>query len=320
MKVTDYIREAFGRTRDRILFSHYSTPSWAWSPCERQMPFGRVVWSNITEIMASIANDVTFTNLSPDKALTFASFKHLFELDGEHIITRLFDDGAVAIGYDDTLGFWLMKPSEYTKTTIGDDTILTANRPEIKMYVMRSSTFESKGISDRTMCEPFIQFIDNALNASNTASARLGALIVGSPMQSSAMPTATVLTKEQKHELEKSLSQEYGSLSGQKQFLLLPRSMNFQTISLAAIDQRTADKVRLAILAICDRIKVPANQVAIIDANSSKSLSNGSELREGDFNKYQAFERLLNRTFVRMAMEAGLSVDYTIYNKPARQQ
>ena len=74
----------------------------------------------------------------------------------------------------------------------------------------------------------------------------------------------------------------------------------------------------MAVLAICDRMKVPANQVAIIDANSSKSLSNGSELREGDFNKYQSFERLLNRTFVQMAQAYGMTVDYTIYNKPIR--
>ena len=68
----------------------------------------------------------------------------------------------------------------------------------------------------------------------------------------------------------------------------------------------------------CDRVKVPANQVAIIDANSSKTLSNGTELREGDYNKYQSFERLLNHTFVRLAEEMGMDLTYTIYNKPLR--
>ena len=89
-------------------------------------------------------------------------------------------------------------------------------------------------------------------------------------------------------------------------------------------------------LAIADRIKVPANQVGLIDAMSSKSLSNGSELREGDYNKYQSFERLLDCTFVQFARDLGLYPGmsevvqgevvrgyYTIYNKPkqsAQQQ
>ena len=48
----------------------------------------------------------------------------------------------------------------------------------------------------------------------------------------------------------------------------------------------------------------------------SKSFANGSEMIAGDFSKYQSFERLLNRTFVRFADDLGLQVDYQIYNKP----
>jgi hypothetical protein len=118
--------------------------------------------------------------------------------------------------------------------------------------------------------------------------------------------------------MEEEISKEYGLLNRQRQVMLLPRSMRFDTINLTSIDTRLNERVRVAVLAICDRVKVPANQVAIIDANSSKSLSNGSELREGDFSKYQSFERLLNRTFVKMASDIGLNVDYTIYNKPER--
>jgi hypothetical protein len=96
--------------------------------------------------------------------------------------------------------------------------------------------------------------------------------------------------------------------------------MNVQTLSLASMDLKVSEKVKIAILAIAGKIKVPANQVPLIDAMSSKSLSNGGELREGDFNKYQTFERLLNKTFIRFAEELRLQVDYTIYNKPLRQQ
>ena len=70
---------------------------------------------------------------------------------------------------------------------------------------------------------------------------------------------------------------------------------------------------------IADRVKVPANQIGLIDAMSSKSLANGTELREGDYNKYQSFERLLNETFIEMASFYGVDFDYAIYNKPIRQ-
>jgi hypothetical protein len=64
---------------------------------------------------------------------------------------------------------------------------------------------------------------------------------------------------------------------------------------------------------------VPANQVGIIDANSSKSFANGSELREGDITKYRNFRRLLSFTFYQMAEDLGLQVDYIIENEPKQE-
>ena len=55
-----------------------------------------------------------------------------------------------------------------------------------------------------------------------------------------------------------------------------------------------------------------------LQALRSQTLANGTELREGDYNKYQSFERLLNHTFVRLAEEMGMDLTYTIYNKPQR--
>jgi hypothetical protein len=94
--------------------------------------------------------------------------------------------------------------------------------------------------------------------------------------------------------------------------------MNTNTISLASLDLKVLDKVKMAVLAIAGKLKVPANQVPLIDAMSSKSLSNGGELKEGDFAKYQTFERLLNKTFIALANAMLLKVDYQIYNKPQR--
>lgn len=95
--------------------------------------------------------------------------------------------------------------------------------------------------------------------------------------------------------------------------------MDFTTVNLSGLDSKTIEKSKFAIQAICDRIKVPSNQVSIIDGSSSNGLSNGGELREGDLLKYKAFERLLNKTFVKMAKDLDLVIDYKIYNKPIQE-
>ena len=73
----------------------------------------------------------------------------------------------------------------------------------------------------------------------------------------------------------------------------------------------------MCILAIADSIKVPANQIAIIDSDNSRSLSNGSELRVGDAQKYKSFRRFLNATFWLFAKDLGLGdIDYVIAGEP----
>lgn len=284
------------------------------------MPFGRFVFVTISELLTNLSNDVTF-KYNGVNTYDFASFKAFYNLNAEFVLQRIFLDGYVVIGKSNE-GLSVLGENDYHK--IGTDKILRAVPTDKtkyeECYVLRSVTYETQCVSDFAFCKPFVKYLDNALNASNTTLERLGALVVASPKSTTAMPTPITLTKEQKDKLEKEIEDEYGSLSKQKAIMVLPREMNFDVISLAQLDLKTNDRVRMAILAICDKLKVPANQVALIDANSSKSLSNGSELREGDFNKYQSFERLLNATFMRMANDMGLvGIDYDIYNKPKRQ-
>lgn len=304
------------RKRDNILLgSNVSTFS---ALSLSHLPFARLIFLNIIELLTDLINDVTFVYSgyeTSEKRILFGRFKAFVELYGQLVLHRVFIDGYAVIGLKDW-GFVLLEPNEYQIISEGNKTRIVSLNPDVDIYIMRSSSFEVTGQSDYQVLQPFLQYLDNVLNSSNTICERLGALVVASPKDNSASPTATVLTKDQKDKLEKELQKEYGSLSDQKVIMVLPRGMNFDTISLASLDVKTTERVKMAILAICDRIKVPSNQVAIIDANSSKTLANGSELREGDRNKYQSFERLLNKTFIRMASELGLIVDYTIYNKP----
>lgn len=280
--------------------------------------FAKVIFISITKLLTNLVNDVTFT-LQRGEIDAFASFNAFVSLHGQFVLNRLFLDGYVVVGASE-MGLRILAENEFQK--IGTDKVLKAkaNNPNIKeCYVLRSPIYDLQCTSEYNFAHAWIKYLNNAMNASNTALERLGALVVASPKTPSNLPTVVTLSKEQKDAIEKEIGEEYGALSKQKQIMVLPREMAFQTINLATLDFKTSDRVKDAVKVICDLVGVPANQVAMIDADSSKSLSNGSELREGDFNKYQSFERLLNHTFVRMAEDMGLKVDYSIYNKPERQ-
>lgn len=308
MKIFDYFKP-----KHTFLKDNGYTQCWQ---LEERRSFGRLVWLNAVELLTDLCNDVTFvyTGIELSK---FAEFKVFFANQAEIVLQRYFSQGYCVIAYTG-ISFKLLDEDEYKFVNTRRDKRVEPKNPKYTIYVMRSPSYSEFQKSDRELSKPALELIDNALNASNTCSARLGTLVVATPSTPNAVPTPLVLTEQQKKDLEEELSKEYGGLSNQKQLMILKRGMNFQTISLAGIDARTAEKVRMGVCLVADRLKIPANQIAILDANSNKTLANGSELREGDFNKYQTFERLLNRTFIQMARECGLNVDYIIYNKPVR--
>lgn len=319
MKIINNIRSWWAKRRNDVVTDLSLTGFGSLSMAER-MNFANVIFYNICDLLTDISAAVEFRYKGGDLQL-FAGFKTFFDSWGKYVLNALFKNGFVVIGRrkGDTW-FWVLDPSEYAlNTTNGGLLKVYPNRDDVEVYVMSSQTMKLEGKSDRDMLQPFLRYLDNVLNGSNTVSERMGTLVVMSPQQASGVPVSTILTEKDKERIEKEIGgndSKYGYLRNQKSMLLLPNAMNIQTINLAGMDNRMQEKVRTAILAICDRIKVPANQVAIIDANSSKTLSNGTELREGDLSKYRNFRRLLNVTFYQMAIDLGLDVDYTIENEP----
>jgi hypothetical protein len=141
-------------------------------------------------------------------------------------------------------------------------------------------------------------------------------MIMASPENPAGVNTIKRIDDPERDAIQKHISENYGSLSSQRQIYIWKEQMKFQMINLSGMDSKTIDKAKFAITVICDRIKVPANQIGVIDASNTNSLSNGGEMREGDIMKYKSFERLLNKTFVKMAKDLELIIDYDIYNKP----
>lgn len=319
MKVIDNIRSWFAK-RYLDVVTDLSLTGFGGLSFGDRLNFANVIFYNICDLLTDIAAAVEFRYKGGDLQL-FAGFKTFFDSWGKYVLNALFKNGYVVIGHrkGDTW-FWVLDQSEYTLNTTSAGLLkVYPNRDDVEVYVMSSQTMRLEGKSDREILQPFMKYLDNVLNGSNTVSERMGALVVMSPQQASGVPVSTILTEKDKERIEKEIGgkdSKYGYLRNQKSMLLLPNAMNIQTINLAGLDNRMQEKVKTAILAICDRIKVPANQVAIIDANSSKSFANGSELREGDLTKYRNFRRLLNVTFYQMAVDLGLDVDYVIENEP----
>lgn len=281
--------------------------------------YARLVWLNICELLTDIVEQVNITIDTTTAELYKASaFKAFVYTWGKLVWQRLFDDGFAVIGWDGSR-FWPMNMNEYQKRNSKENTseqVIVPNNPAIEVYVMRSPTFLTEGVSDKAICQPWLEYLDRAMNTSATILSRLGVALFLSPKTGSGAPMSAVLTEADKNKLEKEIEENYGALKKQKSVMLLSKDMNSQVINLAGSEIKTEERVRRAVLSIADRIKVPANQIAIIDANSSKALSNGNELREGDKAKYKSARRLFERTFVQMANNLAIRFTYTIDGEP----
>lgn len=289
------------------------------------LPFADVVFFNMVELITDLYNDVEIQLKKGDKALFFA-FSKFFYVYGQQVLNMYYRDGVVVIGHrkegegdDAHHSFRILRNDEYTKKTDVKKIEVVAKDKDEEIYLMVSTTYRLSNKSDKQLLDPYLTLIDNVLNGTNTIASRLGSAVFATPKTPAGASAATPLLKQEKEQLEKEIEKNYGSLDTQSQICLFSNDLSFTTINLAGLDNKLQDKIKIAASVIADRIKAPANQSSLIDANSSKSLSNGTEMREGDFNKYQTFERLFKHTFMEMAEDMNMEITYTIANKPQRQ-
>lgn len=318
-KITNFVQRIIP-TRLQVLFKNWfgGVVGGGFDVCHNN--FADLIWYNICDILGDLLEDVSITaaNLTGDSLYFFSAFKQFVYAWGRAVWQILWDNGYCVIGWDGSK-FWIMTQNEYHTPSEGDTTYVRAYNDNVQVYVMRSLTYMVHQKSDKAMCKSWLDYLDDVSNGSATITKRLGAVVIASPKNITNAPTQFVMSKEQKKEMEKELRQDYGMLGNQSNLLLLPREMNFQTLSLAGLELKALEKIRACAMVIADRIKVPANQIAIIDANSSKALANGSELREGDRAKYASFRRLFERTFVQMAIDLGITMTYTVTGEPREE-
>lgn len=321
MKIADYIRNIFGSANHVLTFRNG-----AYLPGLEltRHKFGETIYLNIVELLTSLYAEVIWT--SANTTPKYIAWKNWADRNGQRILTQLLfgPSGFAVIGYDmmveagvEQWRFYELPSEKWRIVTDREAVRVECLDPTQRYYVIKSPAMEAVGRSEHDLCDGYVKMLDAVLNGATTTAERLGAYVVMSPKSDN---FGGVLIDKDKDELEKELQKEYGMLSRQKQIMVMSRPMDSAIVSLAAVDLRMKEKVNTAVLAIADRIKVPANQIALVDANASKSLSNGTELREGDLSKYRSFRRLLNSTLFDMATEIGLKVNYTIENEPKSVQ
>lgn len=314
MKIKNVISRLFARGRkNEILDTNMILGGGLFQPIETQ-PFSQLVWQNVTELLIDLVQETTLNRVDGDLVL-FASLSRMFDADGKLFFSLLLRDGYVVVGRRD--GYvWIMNRTEYQKNATADGVIVADPIEKgVIAYVVTSDTMKITGKSDKELCFPVLRYIDSVMSASVCTHERLGVAIVCSPESETNSPTRTYLDEDDRKDMEKTLQDEYGSLKRQRSVAILSRPMKIQPINLAALDLKTQEKLRSGILLICDRIKVPANQVAFVDAYASKALSNGSEIVEGDKMRYRSFRRLLTY-FWWLAMEMGVEINFVLENEP----
>lgn len=280
------------------------------------LDFATIVFENACDLLVDLVSDTTLI-LKSGNPTAFKAFSDFFYRDGKRTLVDIFVKGYVVIGYLNG-GFKVLDTNEYYKKTDGEKIEFKHRDSSWQgdIIVFEGEHHRIYGMSHFEKLKPFLQLLNNVLNASNTITKKLGVSVFATPRTLPGMNAVAKLHPREKRELEKDTEKSYGALDTQKIIHFLSDDLRFEIINLAGQDLGLNEKMRTAVLAIADKIKIPANQIGLIDANTSKAFANGSEILEGDFQKYQSFERLLNSTFIELAKLLQIDITYTIYNKP----
>lgn len=322
VKIFDSIKSVFAK-RDNHTLQVFSN-GWGQPLVLTAHKFGETMYLNIAQILTDLYSEVVW--FTPQPTPKYKAWLDFVNRNGQRILLQVLrHKGYAVIGYstivnsDGTVDytFYELAENKYRVVTRDGREYIEAFDASQLFYVLRSPTYEQTGFSDHWHCRGYIAMLDAVFNGATTTAERLGAYVVMSPKQDA---VGGILLNKEKEELEKELQKDYGMLNRQRQMMVMPRPMDAAVISLASVDVRMKEKAHLATLAIADRLKVPVNQIALIDGGQSKSFANGTEYREGDIAKYRSFRRLLNNTWYDMAVELGMQVDYTLENEPKTTQ
>ena len=277
--------------------------------------FAEVIFENITEILIDLQSDTSLI-FEGGSDISFDIINLFFKKEGKKFLYYTYRYGRVFLTFEDN-ALTIADPIDIYKETKGDyDYFFSKKNKAKRVIVFDSEHYQMYGKSHFDKLFPFFDLLNNILNASNTITKRLGVAVFATPVTPGSSSFTGNLTPEQKKKIEQELENTYGALESQNILHVLTEDLKFNQINLAGQNINLTERSKIAILTIADKIKVPANQISLIDASTSKAFANGSEILAGDFQKYQSFERLLVSTFFPLAEILGCTISYDIYNKP----
>ena len=277
--------------------------------------FAEVIFENITEILIDLQSDTSLI-FQGGNDISFDIINLFFKKEGKKFLYYTYRYGRVFLIFEGNV-LTIADPIDIQKETKGDYDYYFSKKDKAKrVIVFDSEHFQMYGKSHFDKLLPFFDLLNNILNASNTITKRLGVAVFATPVTPGSSSFTANLTPEQKKKIEQELENTYGALESQNILHILTEDLKFNQINLAGQNINLTERSKIAILTIADKIKVPANQISLIDASASKAFANGSEILAGDFQKYQSFERLLVSTIYPLAEILGCSITYDIYNKP----
>ena len=277
--------------------------------------FAEVIFENITEILIDLQSDTSLI-FKGGNDISFDIINLFFKKEGKKFLYYTYRYGRVFLTFEDN-ELTIADPIDIYKETKGDyDYFFSKKNKAKRVIVFDSEHYQMYGKSHFDKLFPFFDLLNNILNASNTITKRLGVAVFATPVTPGSSSFTGNLTPEQKKKIEQELENTYGALESQNILHILTEDLKFNQINLAGQNINLTERSKIAILTIADKIKVPANQISLIDASTSKAFANGSEILAGDFQKYQSFERLLVSTFFPLAEILGCIISYDIYNKP----
>lgn len=277
--------------------------------------FAEVIFENITEILIDLQSDTSLI-FQGGNEISFDIINLFFKKEGKKFLYYTYRYGRVFLIFEDN-ALTIAEPADIQKETRGDyDYFFSKKNKAKRVIVFDSEHYQMYGKSHFDKLFPFFDLLNNILNASNTITKRLGVAVFATPVTPGSSSFTGNLTPEQKRKIETELENTYGALESQNILHILTEDLKFNQINLAGQNINLTERSKIAILTIADKIKVPANQISLIDASTSKAFANGSEILAGDFQKYQSFERLIVSTFYPLAEILGCAITYDIYNKP----
>jgi len=273
--------------------------------------FSNVVWIGLMNKLTSISNDVRILG----SGLESAFIQNFIDRNGQEILNHLFNYGYAAIEKTKTNNYRYVAPYNFEDIEVlnnGASFFIKAKGIKSE-NIIYSNTFREYGNSDKVMAKSYLDLIDSILQASQAVNQRLGQLMVISPQQPNNMPATTVLTEKQRKDLEKNISENYGSGTNQSSVLILNRPVNIETVSFAQMDNKIKDRLIVPVAILADFLDIPSQYSALINTDAKNLFSSAGSISENQVLLYKRFDRAF------MPVYNYFRLDYKIENDPREQ-